>query len=325
MPSARRVLISSLLLSLSACAFEDLEDLEGLDGEEDYDEIGESELAATTTNGVSLNGVSLNGVSLNGVSLNGVSLNGVSLNGVSLNGVSLNGVSLNGSQLTGVNSNGQTISGTSWVGAQMTGTLSDGSSLTLRIDSAAALASPNTDVWAYGVKYALADGSWSPLCGTSGGAPVLAIPLAGTWNCQSGVSGGGSWTGSSSGFTFGCRGTALGKCVELGYKPWKTVSGVLLRDHHQACTRMIRADYCGDGTPWTQNGTQINVYDALKIQTDAKTWPLDAKWNTAGALCINNARVFKYGQPSCFAYKSSAQCGTTSAGVLVTDEYLQQK
>jgi len=87
---------------------------------------------------------------------------------------------------------------------------------------------------------------------------------------------------------------------------------------------MIRADYCGNGHPYTQNGTQNNVYDPLGIQTDAKTWPLDAKWNAAGATCINHARVFTNGatQPTCFGTKASTTCGTTTAGVLVTDEYL---
>ena len=118
------------------------------------------------------------------------------------------------------------------------------------------------------------------------------MPLSGTWNLGSGVVGGGSWTNSSTTFTFGCRGAALAKCVELGYKPWKIVNGVSLRNHHQACVRMIRADYCGDGKPWTQDGTPINVYDSLNIQTDAATYKLDAEW-TAGrrALHLQAARL----------------------------------
>ena len=30
-------------------------------------------------------------------------------------------------------------------------------------------------------------------------------------------------------------------------------------DHHQACVRMVRADYCGDGRSWTVNGRRVNL------------------------------------------------------------------
>jgi hypothetical protein len=151
-------------------------------------------------------------MSLNGMSLNGMSLNGMSLNGMSLNGMSLNGMSLNGSQLTGFAADGQPISGAQLVGATMRGELDGGGTLAIRIDSAATLAAPNADVWAYGVSFAQPDGSWAPLCGSSS---VLAVALAGTWNYESGVTGGGSWSASATSFTLGCRGAALAKCVVL--------------------------------------------------------------------------------------------------------------
>ncbi len=277
-------------------------------------------LNGVSLNGVSLNGVSLNGVSLNGVSLNGVSLNGMSLNGVSLNGVSLNGVSLNGSELGGVTGTGQPLAGSLLAGATFQGQLSDGSSLPLRIDSAAHLDGSNGDVWAYGVSF-LANESWKRLCGTKDGEQVLAVPLAGSWDFGSGVAGGGSWTASDSAFTLGCRGTALAKCVEFGYKPWKTFAGTSLRDHHQACTRMLRADYCGDGKSWTSNGTPINVYDDLGIQADEATWAVDAEWTGAGAVCTNHIRDFQAGSPSCVPELQDPSCGDFSGGALLIDEY----
>jgi hypothetical protein len=303
------------LVCLSGCLLDDQDDLGGVSDLEDED-LGEISLFGTTTNGMSLNGMSLNGMSLNGMSLNGMSLNGMSLNGMSLNGMSLNG-----SQLTGKNSSGVTLSGAQLVGTKMTGTLSNGGTLVLRVDSAATLPAPNSDVWAYTVRYALSDGTWSPLCGTSGGVPILAIPVSGTWNYASGVTGGGAWTASATSFTFGCRGTAIAKCVELGYKPWKTVNGVLLRNHHQACTRMIRADYCGNGTAWTADGTPINLYDNLGLQLDAATFKLDAEWVTTGARCIHLLRDFQTGRPTCEATKKIAGCGTFANGALLISEY----
>ena len=312
--------LSALALScllLPACLIDDL-DIEDDELADLEDEIGESSHEVLTTNGMSLNGMSLNGMSLNGMSLNGMSLNGMSLNGMSLNGTTLNGMSLNGSQLNGVKSTGGTITGTALVGTKMNGTLSNGGALVLRIDSATTLPAPNTDVWAYGVSYALSGGAWAPLCG----AGVLAVPVMGTWNYAQGVTGGGSYTASTTSFTFGCRGTAIAKCVELGYKPWKTVGTTQLRNHHVACTRMIRADYCGDGKSWTVDGTPINIYDALGIQTDAAAYKIDAEWLPTGARCIHQLRDFYTGRPTCEATKKAVGgCGTFSNGALVIDEY----
>jgi hypothetical protein len=300
----RVFLLFPLTLAPAACAFD-------VDGDAGEDEIGQS----------SHESISLNGMSLNGMSLNGMSLNGMSLNGMSLNGMSLNGMSLNGSELSGVRTDGQPLSGEALVGTVMKGTLSNGAILGLRVDSAVTLPFPNDDVWAYAVSYAVAGGTWEPMCGTRDGEPVLAIPLTGTWDYRSGVTGGGSWSPSSSSFTLGCRGTALAKCVELGYKPWQTVQGVLLRDHHQACTRMIRADYCGNGKSWTFDGTQINVYDSVGLQADASTaMQVDAEWLPTGARCIHEARALQ-GKPTCPGMKKEPRCGTFTKGALLIDEY----
>ena len=299
-------------------------------GSDDADHVGESALESRANNGMSLNGMSLNGMSLNGMSLNGMSLNGMSLNGMSLNGMSLNGMSLNGSQLGGVSSDGQPVTGAALVGAQMNGTLSNGDTLALRVDSATALTGANSDVWAYAVSYAQAGGSWAPLCGTVGDAPVSAIPLNGTWSYEAGVAGGGAWTDSPTAFTFGCRGTALAKCVELGYKPWQTVGGVSMREHHQACTRMIRADYCGNGTPGTINGWQINLWDDVGIQADtegALQWVFEGEWTASGATCVDEYRALELvvsgDVPTCALEKITSDCGAPgfAPGVLLKDEY----
>ncbi|HEY1549970.1 MAG TPA: ADYC domain-containing protein [Kofleriaceae bacterium] len=260
-----------------------------------------------------------NGKSLNGTSLNGKSLNGISLNGISLNGKSLNGVSLNGSQLIA-----SSLSGSAVVGATMSGTLEDGTAISLRIDGAAPLAAPNADVWSYSVSYSQGS-AWQPLCGSGVGAEAL----AGTWNYGSGVVGGGSWTASATQFTFGCRGTALAKCVELGYKPWLTVNGTSLRNYHQACTRMLRADYCGDGTPHTFNGWELDVFDAQSIQTATPglNWDFEAHWSGAGAMCMSGARaldlIVEGDVPTCIAQRLGTACavGNFSDGSVMQDYF----
>ena len=281
-------------------------------------------------NGVSLNGVSLNGVSLNGVSLNGVSLNGVSLNGVSLNGVSLNGVSLNGANLTGTLS-GVIKSGTQLVGATLAGSLSNGTVINLRIDAARQGTHSDSDVYFYRVSYQTSSG-WSPICGLdSASQPIEGIPLKGQWNDGQGVTGGGSWSDDPTAMTFGCMGKALAKCVLLGYKPWKvspTNANVALRPHHQACTRMLRADYCGNGTSHTVDGTLINLYDDEGINVDTATWTKEAEWNANGAPCVGPTSALRLQLtglpvPACVSSRVSNGCGNFRSGTLMVTEYLQ--
>jgi hypothetical protein len=285
--------------------------------------------ALTASNGHSLNGHSLNGHSLNGHSLNGHSLNGVSLSGVSLNGANLDSISLVGSQLVGMSHNHKPVAGKALAGASFTGVLSDGSALPLQIDDVSTGTGANSDIWFYDVSYQADDGSF-PLCGTDAdGEPIAAIALAGTWDYSEGTRSGGSWAASSTSFTFGCRFNALAKCVELGYKPWSSYQGTPLRSYHQACTRLIRADYCGNGRSWTLDGRLINLYDALGLQTDTDRWTFEAEWTDSGARCMSGMRVIDLKNvfgvvDQCVLQKISLGCGSPwhfASGTLMMNEY----
>ena len=251
--------------------------------------------SALVDNGVNLNGVNLNGVNLNGVNLNGVNLNGVNLNGVNLNGVNLNGVNLNSNHngsLTGVSDNsGVTVSDAQLSGATLTGQLSNNTSLSLRIDS---VTFSDTDrVYLYNVS-ARGDAGWVPLCGTASGKPIPAIPTSGQWDAAS-----GAHIDDPNTFTFACVNAAVGKCITWGYQPWATkqeCKGKTCRNQPldawlQACTRMVRADYCGDGVSHTRNGTPINVWDSLGIQVrEGSAMRFEAEWSQDGAHCIQKTR-----------------------------------
>jgi hypothetical protein len=93
--------------------------------------------------------------------------------------------------------------------------------------------------------------------------------------------------------TFACRTAALAKCVEFGYRPWSVKSGTSLADHHQACTRMVRADYCGTGQAHTVSGTPVHVLDKLGVQTADPNVPyvVEAEWGPNGATCLNPANT----------------------------------
>lgn len=87
--------------------------------------------------------------------------------------------------------------------------------------------------------------------------------------------------------TFSCAHGAIAKCVAWGYAP--DTAGA---DLHQACTRMVRADYCGTGISFTKDGTLIDVFDDRGIQTASGSTELDfeAGWGPNGATCVRRPR-----------------------------------
>jgi hypothetical protein len=270
------------------------------------------ELAAadrlTVPNGIELNGIELNGIKFNGVDFNGVRFNGVDLDpvplaGMTLGAAALTGVSLAGASLSATLTGGAVVSAGGLVGAELPGTLSNGVAVTLRIDGVATGSA--ADVLLYTVSASVAGGSgFQPLCGSDGGgAPVQAIPLHGSWDASAGTATGGAHVDDATTITFACEGYALAKCVDFGYAPWRTVSECngtsscanrSLASFHQACTRLLRADYCGDGTSTTRDGTQVDLWDDFAIQTDdAPTWSLEAEWSPDGAVCVDETRWAK--------------------------------
>jgi len=265
-------------------------------------------------NGISPNGISPNGISPNGISPNGISPNSNSSNGVSLNGISPNGISSNGTPI-GVAVSGAPLAGASLVGSTWTGYLSSGTTVALRIDAALQGTGANTDVWSYQLSVS-ADGTWRPLCLDPAGNPIFADSVPGSWNLAQGVPGGGSYQPETAEFTVACRGSAIAKCVELGYKPWTGHVRELA-----TCVRALRGDYCGDGTPYTVTGTLVNIYDAAGIQSDGATWDPEAEWTPSGADCISKKREARFSQvanevPWCYphALKSKISCGTGFTG-----------
>lgn len=107
-------------------------------------------------------------------------------------------------------------------------------------------------------------------------------------------------------FTFSCRAGVVSKCYRWGYRPWlsgwvnKTyVTPGVLEKAHQTCTRMARADYCGNGLSYTVLGTMIDLWDDLAPQLQARASDEDeekagisfeAGWSPEGATCLNHVR-----------------------------------
>jgi len=190
----------------------------------------------------------------------------------------------------------------------------------------------NSDVFSY-------LGVWKdtgePVCGLDedgDGQPIRMIPLAGYWDETSGGKTGGDHFADNDYFTFACEGFVLAECAEdMGYKPWKKLDHhKTLADHHQACTRMMRADYCGDGVAYTMDHTLINYWDDLGISLHQYSgykpsqWVVEAEWDTDGANCLGQQRHPELGAPTCATKLHKVKnCGNDSnfdKGTLLMDE-----
>src|SRR5262249_2028821 len=103
---------------------------------------------------------------------------------------------------------------------------------------------------------------------------------------------------SSTLFTFACTTGVIAKCYRWGYRPWLTGYSENMVEMHQTCTRLARADYCGDGTPHTHDGTWVNVWDRMPYPGQSQKRGLlpplgmlfGAGWNPDGAVCLSRAR-----------------------------------
>jgi hypothetical protein len=277
--------------------------------------LGSTNQAVETNNGEHLNGEHLNGEHLNGEHLNTQKLDQyavwTSLENVTIDGMPLDYATLNASQFYGERAF-FSYGPSDFVGAQFDTMKGDGTIVKYRVD---AIVEHDGGATGYMLSY-LWNGRWLSVCQSDSG-PVEAYPLNGTWDHREGVEGGGSWTDAPQKFTFACRTLgAIAKCVDIGYLPWQN------RDHHLACVRMLRADYCRNGTPYTTTGRLINVYDSIGIQVDTDEWPADGEWDAGGARCFTSHNRAS-GEVPCFDPAWDETCGGAASfqtGTLIINE-----
>jgi len=96
------------------------------------------------------------------------------------------------------------------------------------------------------------------------------------------------------GFDLTCTSGAIGKCIRWGYRPWEEEpGGPPMRDLHQACIFMVRADYGGDGSTHTRDGTLIVYCDRFGINSceGEGAMAFEAAWGTDGAACVARPRI----------------------------------
>ena len=147
---------------------------------------------------------------------------------------------------------------------------------------------PAGEVMLYGLSEQDHDsGEWRNACLPDPDGRRLGFPLAGAFSAD------GTYRPAPGKLLITCTGGAEGKCVRFGYRPWgHTPDGVSLAPYYQACVRMVRADYCGDGVGHTRNGTPVDIFDRIGIQRDevAEGMTLEAAWGPEGAVCVSHTR-----------------------------------
>jgi hypothetical protein len=176
------------------------------------------------------------------------------------------------------------IAGAAWENVRVRAVLgcADGASRPLDARIAAAYRDPQrpaADAWLYRVEIADASGRPAPACAPDGGGETGALALAGAWDER------GQHLDRPGTFSFACAEAAVAKCVRWGY----AAGG----DLHAACTRMARADYCGDGEPATQKGTQVDLWDhegRVRRGPPVDGASFEAAWTKDGALCMSHPR-----------------------------------
>lgn len=131
-------------------------------------------------------------------------------------------------------------------------------------------------------------GRWEKLCQPDPHGRTSAIAVPGYWTED------GRFVRAPPGaFSFACTAGAQAKCVQFGYPPWATgPDGASLAPYHAACVRMVRADYCGDGTPHTVPGVAIQMFDRAGVHARPSSpyGTFEALWGPEGAVCLARAR-----------------------------------
>ncbi len=129
---------------------------------------------------------------------------------------------------------------------------------------------------------------WQKLCEADPHGRMTALVVPGFWDAEERFVG-----GAAGAFSLACTAGARGKCVRFGYLPWaRAPNGESLAPHHAACVRMVRADYCGDGTPHTVPGVAIQMFDRAGVHALPATafGAFEAVWGPDGAVCLARAR-----------------------------------
>jgi hypothetical protein len=93
-------------------------------------------------------------------------------------------------------------------------------------------------------------------------------------------------------FNLGCAGHALAKLYLSGHTEAATAAGFSTTiDERQTMLKMLVADYCGTGVPYTVTGVPLSWQDDHGWMTHAPGVAIEARWGPDGATCLEQARI----------------------------------
>ena len=192
-------------------------------------------------------------------------------------------LSLEATELRAMFADGTSLAGPQLVGRQLLVPVGD-SALALRIDAVEEDAKA-PGLFLYEMRAQTVGGEWQNICEPDREGKGWTIPLGGH------LAEDGQFEPDPQKLTLTCTSGVLGKCLRAGYRFWDPDAKSL--QQFQACTRLYRADYCGDGRGWTADGTLIDVYDDAGVQSPEpdSTLEFEAGWSPAGAVCVHHTRV----------------------------------
>ena len=147
---------------------------------------------------------------------------------------------------------------------------------------------PKGEVLLYDFRVITPAGSEEFLCAPDPDGRRLGFALAGRSDAA------GMLVADATRFELVCTAGPQAKCVRFGYAPWRQApDGRQMRDWFNACVRMMRGDYCGDGRPYTRDGTWIDIYDRIGVQQSDQdpTLRFEAVWGPGGAVCVARTRL----------------------------------
>lgn len=151
--------------------------------------------------------------------------------------------------------------------------------------------------WVYHLELQMEDGRWITGCEDP---DDVAFPIPGYWSRTDRRYVPNTRTVSPE-FSFACVKRDVAKCLRQGYSAYAS-DGRDKKILFEACTRMMRADYCGDGHSFTKDGSEVRLYDKkyvkkADVDKQIKKDHLDGKlrfeaeWDaTKGAVCVAQFR-----------------------------------
>ncbi|WP_400765964.1 ADYC domain-containing protein [Methylosinus sporium] len=228
-----------------------------------------------------------------------------------------------GTQFKATLSDGRVLYSPDLVGATLT-IAGAGGETKIRIEAVepdpgdnARAAAPSSEVLLHTFSYRTPEGEWKNLCDPGPDGRRQGFPLAGRARRD------GTIAPAEPGvFELTCTGGAQGKCVRFGYHPWKTRDGApTARALYDACVRLVRADYAGDGEGTTRNGQPIDIYDLVGVQSPGNdpAHEFEAGFSPEGAVCVRHVRVRENASLEALAAGSLRLKGRT--GAICTEEF----